>query len=88
MYKGFYSDEFIKKLSKLKKGDNPHYSRVRKKIDMILATPDHSYKYLEHRLKGVNRVHIGHFVLVFVINHPSRMISFEDYDHHDNIYHK
>jgi len=37
-------------------------------------------------MKGIKRVHIGHFVLVFLINHVKRALSFEDYDPHDIIY--
>ena len=42
--------------------------------------------YLHYDMKGIKRVHIGHFVLVFVINHVKRALSFEDYDPHDIIY--
>jgi len=88
MYKDVYSEEITKKLSKLKKKDPNHYSRVMKKIDQILDEPNHSYKFLGHDMKCINRVHVGHFVLVFVIDHKNKIISFEDYDHHDNIYKK
>ena len=86
MYKDLYSEEITKKLTKLRKKDPNHYSKVLKKIDLILAAPNHSYKFLGHDMKGVNRVHIGHFVLVFRIDHKNKIVSFEDYDHHDNIY--
>lgn len=86
MYKDLYSEEITKKLSKLKKKDPIHYSTVRKKMDLILANPDHSYKFLHYTMKGIKRVHIGHFVLVFVADHKNKIISFEDYDHHDDIY--
>ncbi len=86
MYTDTYSEEIAKKLSKLKKKDLQHYTKVHKKMDQILENPNHSYKYLHHDMKGVNRVHIGHFVLVFIISHEEEIISFEDYDHHDNIY--
>lgn len=86
MYTDRYSEEIVKKLKKLKKKDTKQYSIVRKKIDLVLANPQHSYKFLHHDMKGIFRVHIGHFVLVFVIEHKNKTISFEDYDHHDNIY--
>jgi mRNA-degrading endonuclease RelE of RelBE toxin-antitoxin system len=57
-------------------------------MDSILADQDHSYKFLTPDLKGLNRVHLGHFVLVFRIDHNLKIVSFEDYDHHDNIYKK
>ncbi|MCH8004548.1 MAG: hypothetical protein IH934_08030 [Nanoarchaeota archaeon] len=86
MYADSYSEEIARKLSKLKKKDPIHYSKVRKKMNSILAEPTHSYKFLTKDMKGINRVHLGHFVLVFVIDHRNKIVSFEDYDHHDNIY--
>ena len=88
MYKARYSEEIIKKLSKLKKKDSNQYQIVYKKIISILENPEHDYKFLHHDMKGLSRVHIGSFVLVFIINHPKKTISFEDYDHHDKIYTK
>ncbi|MBS3167016.1 hypothetical protein J4403_02305 [Candidatus Woesearchaeota archaeon] len=86
MYKDCYSEEIVKKLAKLKKKDNTHYFQVRKKIDSILENPNHSYKFLTYDMKSLNRVHIGHFVLVFKVDHQNQTIFFEDYDHHDLIY--
>ena len=37
-------------------------------------------------MKESKRVHIGHFVLVFSYDKSNDFVSFEDYDHHDNIY--
>jgi len=85
MYSDSYSEEITKKLAKLKKKDPAHYSKVRRKMDLILAEPSRSYKFLGHDMKGINRVHLGHFVLVFVLDHKNKTVSFEDYDHHDNI---
>ena len=86
MYVDRYSEEIIKKLLKIKKKDPKHYSIVLNKIDQILANPGHRYKDLRYTLKGIKRVHIGHFVLIFIINHEKKIVSFEDYEHHDKIY--
>jgi mRNA-degrading endonuclease RelE of RelBE toxin-antitoxin system len=86
MYVDLYSEEITKKLAKLKKKDPVHFAQVRKKMDAILAHPDHVYKLLHHDLKGISRVHLGSFVLIFVIDHAHQTVSFEDYDHHDRIY--
>ncbi|MFH1915776.1 MAG: hypothetical protein ABIJ21_00790 [Nanoarchaeota archaeon] len=86
MYQDLYSEEIIKKLGKLKKKDPVQYEKVRKKMDAILVEPMHSYKFLHNNMKGINRVHIGHFVLVFIFDHEKKTVSFEDYDHHDIIY--
>ena len=86
MYRDSYSEELSKKLSKLKKRDLKHYEIVRKKMNQILDSPQHEYKNLRYDMKGINRVHIGHFVLVFIVDHNKQTVSFEDYDHHDKIY--
>ncbi len=86
MYYDSYSEEITKKLAKLKKKDAQHYEIVRKKMDWILVNPEHRYKDLHYSMKGIKRVHLGHFVLTFKIDHINNVISFEDYDHHDNIY--
>ena len=88
MYKDVYSEEITKKLSQLKKKDSVHYETVRKKMDWILENPEHRYKDLHYSMKGISRVHIGHFVLTFKIDDINKVIYFEDYDHHDNIYRK
>ncbi len=86
MYSDAYSSEIAKKLSKIRKRDAKHYEIIIKKVQWTLNNPLHDYKFLHYDLKGVNRVHIGHFVLVFRIDHNKKIISFEDYDHHDKIY--
>ena len=88
MYSDSYSEELTKKLTKLKKKDTVQYFQVRKKMQSILENPQHSYKFLGFDMKGINRVHLGHFVLVFVVDHKNKVVSFEDYDHHDIIYGK
>jgi len=88
VYQDRYSEEITKKLVKLRKKNPAHYFLLRKKIEQILANPNHNYKYLHYTLKGIKRVHIGHFVLIFVIDSVQKIVSFEDYDHHDKIYKK
>jgi mRNA-degrading endonuclease RelE of RelBE toxin-antitoxin system len=86
LYTGQYSEEITLKLAKLKKKDPKQHQTVFKKMDWILANPNHRYKDLHHSMKGLQRVHLGHFVLVFRIDHAKKVVSFEDYDHHDKIY--
>lgn len=86
MYSDKYSEEITRKLSKLKKKDAKHFEIVHKKMNWILVNPEHRYKDLHFDMKGIKRVHIGHFVLTFIIDHTNKVISFEDYDHHDKIY--
>jgi mRNA-degrading endonuclease RelE of RelBE toxin-antitoxin system len=86
LYTDQYSEQITKKLGKLKKKNPSQHREVLKKIDWILANPDHRYKELHYDMKGIQRVHLGHFVLVFRLDRVKKIISFEDYDHHDKIY--
>jgi len=86
MYLDIYSAEISKKLVRLKRKDPVQHEALKKKIIQILENPLHQYKELRHNLKGKCRIHIGHFVLIFIIDHQKKTIFFEDYDHHDNIY--
>ncbi|MGV8163193.1 MAG: type II toxin-antitoxin system RelE family toxin [Candidatus Nanoarchaeia archaeon] len=86
MYKDEYSLKITKELSMLKKKDKKQYELLRKMMDKILANPESNYKFLHYDLKGFQRIHTGHFVLIFVVNHQNKTVSFEDYKHHDQIY--
>ena len=81
MYKDLYSEEVTKKLAKLRKKDPQHYNNVDKKMKWILSNPEKRFKDLHYNMKGIKRI-----VLVFVIDHENKIVSFEDYDHHDKIY--
>ena len=74
-----------RKLKKLKKKDRVQFESVRKKIKQIAQKP-HIYKSLRNLLKGRYRVHIGHFVLLFVIHEAEKVVEFIEYAHHDKIY--
>jgi len=86
MYTDKYSETITKKLAKLKKKNSTHYEIIRKKMGWIVANPTHRYKDLHYDMKGIKRIHIGHFVLIFKIDKTRKIILFEDYDHHDKIY--
>ncbi|MAG78723.1 hypothetical protein CL616_05155 [archaeon] len=86
MYRDSFSKTFTKKVLKLKKKDPKHYFILYSKINWILANAEHRFKFLQHGKKGMQRIHIGHFVLVFVVDYSNKSIFFEDYDHHDKIY--
>ncbi|MEK6969130.1 MAG: hypothetical protein AABW48_01750 [Nanoarchaeota archaeon] len=79
--------ELDKKLIKLSKKDKSRYEAVMSKINEVLCSGDiEHYKNLRYDMKESKRVHIGHFVLVFSYDKVKELVSFEDYDHHDNIY--
>jgi mRNA-degrading endonuclease RelE of RelBE toxin-antitoxin system len=74
-------------LGKLSRKDKALYEQVIKKINEVISGSDvEHYKNLRHDLSSLKRVQIGHFVLVFSFDKFSNLISFEDFDHHDNIY--
>ena len=79
--------ELHKKLVKLSKKDKNTYEAVMKKIDEVVDSYDiEHYKNLRYDMKDSKRVHIGNFVLVFSYDKSKDFVSFEDFDHHDNIY--
>jgi|TARA_Y100000310_G_scaffold343598_1_gene452013 YafQ family addiction module toxin component len=81
---------FLQKiLKRLFKKDKPTLERIIKKVEEIINSNSiNHYKNLRHNMKDCKRVHIGHFVLVFSFDESRNLISFEDFDHHDNIYKK
>jgi len=81
--------ELNKKLLKLYKKDKIRYEAVLKKINEVVNSNNvEHYKNLRHDMKDSKRVQLGHFVLIFNYDETNNFISFEDYDHHDNIYKK
>ena len=78
-----------KKLAKLAKRDKILYEAIIKKILGVKQTQDVvRYKNLRYDMKSSKRIHLGSFVLVFSYQESNDLISFEDFDHHDNIYKK
>ena len=56
------------------------------KIDEISMNPHH-YKNLRKPLQNLKRVHVdSSFVIVFSVNEKLKIVTIEDYNHHDNIY--
>lgn len=82
-----YSDKLRVILKKLSKKDKESYERVLKKIQEIIDSEDvEHYKNLRWPLQHLKRVQVGEKVLVFKFNKKNNSISFENFDHHDNIY--
>lgn len=74
-------------LNKLSKKDKNLYKQILNKIEEILNSESiEHYKNLRYSMKDYKRVQIGHFVLVFNFDKNKNLISFEDFDHHDEIY--
>ena len=86
MYVLQISPDLDKDFSKLVKKNRKQYEIIMKKVEEILQNPQH-YKNLRAPLQHLKRVHIDkHFVLVFSVDENTKVITLEDYDHHDNVY--
>ena len=84
-----FSDKLEKILFKLSRKDKQLYEQVLKKVQEVANSYEiEHYKNLKYDMKDCKRIHIGHFVLIFIYNKTNNTISFEDFDHHDNIYKK
>ena len=79
--------ELEKILKKLINKDKKLYEQIIKKIQEIIGCYDlEHYKNLRYNMKDSKRVHIGYFVLIFSYDKKRNFVSFEYFDHHDNIY--
>ena len=89
MYSYEIKPNLQKILNKLSKKDKTPYEQILKKIEEIInSSSTEHYKNLRYDIRDSKRVHIGHFVLVFGFDKEKNLISFEDFNHHDNIYKK
>lgn len=76
-------------LNKLSNKNKQLYEQILKKIEEIINSEDvEHYKNLRYNMKDSKSVHIGHFVLVFQFDKRNNRITFDDFNHHDNIYKK
>ena len=78
-----------KKLIRLSKRDKAMYEAVMKKINEILNSenPEH-YKNLSYDVKDFKRVHVSSFILIFKVDDSKKLIIFEDFKHHDDMYNR
>ena len=89
MYRYKIQQNLQKIMLKLYKKDKQTRERIIKKIKEIVNSENvEHYKNLRHDLSDFKRVQIGEKVLVFKFDKKNKLISFEDFDHHDNIYRK
>ena len=78
-----FSPQFGRTLKKLKKKDKILFERIHKKVEEIIDNPEH-YKPLRYSLRGLLRVHVGSFIILFQIN--ENVIEFIEFEHHDKAY--
>lgn len=74
-----------KHLKKLRKKDRATYNKTIKKMLKICENPMLG-KPLRYTLKGVWRVHIGSFVLMYEIDEKNHRVVFLKFAHHDEAY--
>jgi len=71
---------------KLSKKNPKQMIIIDKKVEEIIQNSNR-YKNLRAPLNEWKRVHIDkHFVLTFSVDEENKIVTLEDYDHHDNIY--
>ena len=86
MYSLSIKPELDKKLEKLHKKNKKQYEIIMKKAEEIVQNPQH-YKNLRAPLQHLKEVHIDkHFVLTFSVDENTKVVTLEDYDHHDKIF--
>lgn len=76
-----------KTLNKLKKKDKSLYQRVIHKIIEISKNPELG-KPLRNVLKGKRRIQVGSFVLFYSMDKNNEIVTFLEFEHHDNAYHR
>ncbi|MBT3405312.1 addiction module toxin RelE [archaeon] len=74
-------------LKKLSKKDKSLYGQVLKKIEEIINCYNvEVYKNLRYGMRESKRIHVGHFVLIFDYDKKQKLISFKNFEHHDDVY--
>ena len=73
---------FLSDVKDIKK-DRVLLERLNKKMDEIMANPEH-YPVKRYDLKGKRAAHIGSYVVVFEIQHDD--VVFHRFKHHDFAY--
>ena len=85
MYKLEVSNLADKKFYKIAKKNKVLFEAINKKINELKTNPEH-FKPLRGSMKGERRIHFGHFVLVFEIDHKKGIVKILDFGHHNKIY--
>ena len=86
MYSVEYRKTVEKQFQKMAKKNPVKLENILNKIDEISLNPQH-YKNLRKPLQHLKRIHVdSSFVIVFSVDEKLKIITIEDYNHHDNIY--
>lgn len=85
MYNLELDEDVFKAFKKLAKKDKIQLETMNKKLDQIRTNPL-QFKPLTHPLEGLQRVHIGSFVLIYEVLEDSKTVRVLKYKHHDDDY--
>ncbi|MCX6742204.1 MAG: type II toxin-antitoxin system RelE/ParE family toxin [Candidatus Pacearchaeota archaeon] len=85
MYGLMIRKEVEKIFFKIAKKNPKNLEFIRKKIEEIRNSPQH-YKNLKSPMQHLKRVQIGPYVLTFSVDENTKIVTIEDFDHHDKIY--
>jgi YafQ family addiction module toxin component len=87
MYSFERSEKLIRILKKLYKKDRNMYEAILKKIDEVVNSYNSEhYKNLSYDMKEFKRVHVSSFILIFKVDESKKLIRFENFKHHDDMY--
>ena len=70
---------------KMERKDRARLEQINKKILEIRENPHH-FKPLRAPMQKQREVHIGNFVLTYSIDESKKLVTLEEYNHHDNIF--
>ena len=65
--------------------DSARFGQIEKKLLELAENPEIG-KPLKQPLKGLWRLHIGHYILIYRIDRKNQKILLVDYSHHDEAY--
>ncbi len=80
-----YEEKLEEEFGILRKRDKCLYEAAMKKILKIAEDPFIG-KPLRNTLKGRYRVHVGHFVIIYMIKNEVHRVVISKFVHHDNAY--
>jgi len=86
MYSLEIKPDLDRQLAKLFRKNRKQHEIIMRKVDEILKNPQH-YKNLRAPLQHWKEVHIDKsFVLTFSVDENTKIVTLEDFDHHDRIF--
>lgn len=79
------SERLDKLFSKIAKRDKLQFEILSRKIKEILENPKIGEPLIAN-MAGMRSVHVRHFVIIYEILEPLKIVRILDYNHHDIVY--